>query len=362
MISRLMRTLDNLVGRGEAAVTVPPLDGALRPNRALDEATTRVPLADVDCLAVVSGELLASAGNVLFSLDAGGTWVKKDAYTAEITCISAVGNDGLAAALVTGEIHLVGGGFDGKTYRVADDVNCITALASDGTVLYVANGSAENGPDDWQRDLLQGNVSGSVWRINLETGQSTRLVDGLAYPAGLAIHGEILVCSEAWKHRLIHISLTRPGDVEVLHAGLPGYPGRLVSGADGPWLSAFAPRSQLVEFVLREPSYKARMMAEVPKLSWIAPTLRSGKSFYEPLQGGSVKHLGMLKPWAPTLSAGLCIRLDAAFQPHTSLHSRADGETHGVTSVAEHQGQLFVAARGDGTVVAIGLDDLGDEQ
>ena len=34
MIGGLTRALDNLFGRGEAAVTVPPLDGALRPNRA----------------------------------------------------------------------------------------------------------------------------------------------------------------------------------------------------------------------------------------------------------------------------------------------------------------------------------------
>jgi hypothetical protein len=29
MIGALARTLDNLLGRGEAAVTVPPLDGAM---------------------------------------------------------------------------------------------------------------------------------------------------------------------------------------------------------------------------------------------------------------------------------------------------------------------------------------------
>ena len=58
MIGGLARAFDNLFGRGEAAVTVPPLDGALRPNRMLDEATSRFPLVGVDCLAVVSGELL----------------------------------------------------------------------------------------------------------------------------------------------------------------------------------------------------------------------------------------------------------------------------------------------------------------
>src|SRR5438874_7252435 len=62
MIGGLIRALDNVLGRGDAAVTVPPLDGALRPNRKLDEAGSRLPLPGVDCLAVVSGELLSSAG------------------------------------------------------------------------------------------------------------------------------------------------------------------------------------------------------------------------------------------------------------------------------------------------------------
>jgi hypothetical protein len=38
-----------LLGRGEAAVTVPALDGALRPNNRLDEAS-RLIAPDVDCL------------------------------------------------------------------------------------------------------------------------------------------------------------------------------------------------------------------------------------------------------------------------------------------------------------------------
>ena len=54
----------------------------------------------------------------------------------------------------------------------------------------------------------------------------------------------------------------------------PAYPGRIAPAADGYWLALFAPRSQLVEFVLREPAYRKRMMAEVPQPFWIAPTLQ----------------------------------------------------------------------------------------
>lgn len=357
MIRGLTRALENLFGRGDAAVTVPPLDGALRPNRVLDEAGSRMALEGADCLAARGGTLFASATDSLFALGSDGTWDQRSSYLETIAGLCPVGEDGLAIALADGRILIDGGRFDSRSYRAGEGTTCITALAADGSKLYVANGSATNAADDWQRDLLERNASGSVWCIDLAGGAVTRIADGLAWPAGLVVDGNGLVVSEAWKHRLVRIDPSRPGGNAVLHVDLPGYPGRIGPTEDGYWLAMFAPRSQLVEFVLREDAYRKRMMAEVPQQYWIAPKLRSGRSFYESLQGGGVKQLGMLKPWAPTMSAGLCVKLDRAFQPRFSLQSRADGRTHGVTCVAEHEGQVFVAARGDGVIVSLPIAD-----
>jgi hypothetical protein len=224
-------------------------------------------------------------------------------------------------------------------------------MASGDGALFVADGSSTNAAGDWQKDLLERNASGSVWRIDLASGESKRIAGGLAWPAGLAHDGQSLVVSEAWKHRLVRIGLGGRGEAEPIQIDLPGYPGRLSPAAGGWWLAMFAPRSQLVEFVLREPAYRKRMMAEVPRDYWVAPKLKSGRSYYEPLQGGGVKHLGLLKPWAPTMSFGMCVGLDSAFRPQLSRQSRADGNTHGITSVIEHDGMTYAAARGDGVVV-----------
>lgn len=346
----ILRAFDNFLGRGEAAVTVPPLDGALRPNRDLDDATARHRLDGVDSLAIVGHDLLAAAGDSLFALDAGGLWQHRLRAEAPITCIAPV-VDSLAVALGTGDILMTGGAFDGRRYRVADG---ITAMVATLTTLYVAIGSTRYRPDDWQRDLLHRNATGSLWQVDLGTGKATRLADGLAWPAGLTIdEGGGLVFAEAWRHRLVRLDPASPARRHVLYGDLPGYPGRLSRSGEHYWLAVFAPRSQLVEFVLREPAYARRMMAEVPQPYWIAPKLRSGRSFYEPLQGGGVKHLGLLKPWAPSLSSGLCIRLDRGFQPVASRHSRADGHTHGITSIVERDGTVFAAARGDDVVVAL---------
>ena len=361
MIGPLARAWDNLFGHSDAAVTLPPLDGVLRPNRRLDEAPWRVPLPEVDSLAIVSDTLLASSGNAVYALE-GETWRTWREYQAEVICIAALGDDALAVALASGDIIVAGGAHDGLGYRAAPDARCITAMGASNTGLYVANGSAVNPPGDWQRDLLQRDASGSIWRIDLASGASKQLAVRLAWPAGLAVDGDTLVYSEAWKHRLARIDAAGAGQARVVYTDMPGYPGRIAPAADGYWLAVFAPRTQLVEFVLREPGYRNRMVAEVPKHYWIAPKLRAGRSFYEPLQGGGVKHLGLLKPWAPTMSAGLCVALDRAFQPRLSLHSRADGATHGVTAVIEHRGRMFAAARGDGVVVSIPLDALGDTE
>jgi len=360
MTGGLIRRLNNVLGRGEAAVTVPPLDGALRPNRMLDEAGSRLPLPGVDCLAVVSGELLASARNKVYVLAEGRVWRSRSQYEAEITCIAPVADGALAVALASGEIILDGGSFAVRRFRAPENLRCITAISASGPDMFIANGSATNSAEDWQIDLLQRNASGSIWRIEPESGRITRLASGLGYPAGLAVDSTGLVYSEAWKHRLARIS--NAGNTQVLYADLPGYPGRLAPATEGYWLSVFAPRSQLVEFVLREPAYRARMVAEVPRPFWIAPKLRSGRSFYEPLQGGGVKRLGLLKPWAPAMSAGLCVKLDSAFQPLVSLHSRADGTAHGVTAAVEYDGRVFAAAHGDDVVVSVALEDLRDEE
>ena len=363
MIGGLIRIFDNVLGRGEAAVTIPPLDGAFRPNRMLDDASPRIPLEDVGGLAVVSGEIVASAGNTIHSVGEDGALRVLKTFEAVVTALADAGG-GIAAALATGGIAVEGGAYGGRRYRAGDGLGCMTALAASGRYLYVANGSATNGAADWQRDLLERNASGSIWRIDLESGAYERIADGLAWPAGLAIDAEGPVYSEAWKHQLARIDPARPGRPKVLQSDLPGYPGRISPAADGYWLALFAPRSQLVEFVLREPAYRKRMMAEVPQLFWVSPRLRSGRSFYESLQGGGVKHLGLLKPWAPAMSAGLVANLDQAFHPRFSLQSRADGRTHGVTGAVEHRGRVVIAARGDGVVVSLPLanaeTDRGD--
>ncbi len=361
MRTKLFRVWDNLLGHGEAAVTVPPLDGAFQPNHTLDKTLSRFPLEAVDCLVALKGVLYATSGNAIHKLEDGIGWNRYRQFCDDIACIAPTDEGGLVVAFDTGDIYIEGGKYDGSSYRLGDGYNCITALAISATEIFVAHGSENNASKEWQRDLLERRTSGGIWRINILSGEKNLLAGDLAYPSGLVLDGDVLVVSEAWQHQIVRISLRDPNFRETLYSDLPGYPGRITAAKEGYWLAVFAPRSQLVEYVLREKKYRNRMMSEISPACWISPKLRSGRHFYEPLQGGGVKQLGVLKPWAPTMSSGLCVRLNKKFQPVFALHSRADGYTHGVTDMKEINGNLFVAARGDGVVVSISHQDFGGE-
>jgi hypothetical protein len=166
--------------------------------------------------------------------------------------------------------------------------------------------------------------------------------------------GSIIV-SESWATRLIRLGPDGRMSAQLIE-DLPGYPARLARAARGGyWLTVFAPRSPLIEFVLREPKYRRAMMAEVAPENWIAPALQSGLSFHEPMQGGALKQMGILKPWAPTRSYGLVVEVNENFVPIRSLHSRAGGRRHGITSAVESGGRLWLTSKGGDEVVVLPL-------
>jgi hypothetical protein len=198
-----------------------------------------------------------------------------------------------------------------------------------------------------------------VWRIDPASGARKQLAGNLAYPYGLLEEADSVVVSESWRSALTRISSGGGDRSEPVLENLPAYPSRLSRDADNAiWLALFAPRRQLVEFVLREDRYRRRMIGEVDADYWIAPCLRAGRAPLEPTQQGGVTQFGLLKPWSPSWSYGLVARLDRAYRPNASLHSRANGRRHGVTSCLSLHGRLFFCAKGDGVVASRAYEGL----
>lgn len=382
MIGALKKAYANFRGYDTTRSAVPPMEGPLRPNTALDEAPVAITIEDVDNLVATPDGFACSSGADLIMLEqkTSAKPKKTEAKTSSLVIadtqtlaapISALAADGIGAFAIgseNGGVTIKGGAHDGLELRTlaGTPLNCPTALLFlDPDTLIVANGSSKIDPSQWKLDLMGKGHSGSVWRINLaarsENANALQIAEDLAYPNGLALRadGSIYV-TEAWRHRVIAIDVEGNGQSVVLE-DLPAYPSRLAPAADGGfWLAMFAPRNPLVEFVLLETHFREEMMDNINSDYWIAPSMAPSTSFLQPIQGGARKMLNRLKPWSPTFSYGLLCYCDADMQPRFGLHSRADGTVHGINSLCEAKGTLFAAAKGSGVIVtATGSTDVG---
>jgi hypothetical protein len=364
MLDRFSRWADSFFRRGDFSVTVPVMDGPLRPNRLLEEASVVFRADGLDNLTSVGGAVLCSSGPHLLRWNPGEREPSNVArYESVVSALAHDSGDAIAVGFNDGGIVIRGGRHDGRRIGDVGKFNCPTALLFvDADTLIVANGSTQCKPSEWKRDLMSLGSSGAMWRVDLAHGSATQLMDRLAYPYGLApAAGGRVLTSCAWQHRIISIDLSGSNAARTVIDDLPGYPSRLIAASDGGyWLAVFAVRTQLVEFVLRERQYREQMLAEIPLEYCVGPDLTSGRSFLEPLQGGGIKQMGILKPWAPARSYGLVVGFDASFNSVTSFHSRADGHVHGVTSLCEIDGRLFAGAKGPGLAVELRREVLGD--
>ncbi|WP_411036374.1 hypothetical protein [Shinella sp. BYT-45] len=344
-------------GSDEDGLSVPPMDGVFKPNTRLDTAERVLELPAIDNLAAsAEGALHCSSDNSLFRVDLQSrTAGLVREFDGPISMIAARPSGGLAIAVEgaglavideAGAVHSIG--------LPQDHAACLTAgLFEDDDTLLLAVGSRQNAVSDWKRDLMSHGASGLVIRHSIASGRTDILESGLAFPYGLArLPDGAIAVTESWRHRIITV---RPGASRpspVLH-DLPAYPARLAPASGGYWLALFAPRRQLTELVLREDDYRTEMMATIPSEAWIGPDFADRGSVEQPLQSGSVRQMGIMKPWAPSRSYGMVVRLDAALQPVTSYHSRADGKVHGIASIAEIGGSLYAASRGAGTLLRL---------
>lgn len=333
--------------RGKA-VTIPPMDGALRPNTALDDADVAASLSEPDNLVVFDGQLIASSGNAIYRVGGGADPSVLKTFAARISAL-AVSTDGELAVALEPSGLLVGD----KEIELPADICCITALVYGAdSSLYLANGSIDTSPALWSQDLMAKGRSGSIWVLERGASSFRKIAGGLAYANGLLVDGKDLIVSESWRHRLVRIDIKSGGMMPVA-GNLPGYPGRLSPTEKGALLSIFAPMNRLIEFVLQETQYRKAMMRDIPVESWIAPSLSSGRSFLEPLQCGGIKTMGIHKPWSPSRSYGLVVQLDAAMQPVSSLHSRANGSRHGITSALVFDGSIYAASKGGDAILVV---------
>lgn len=363
MIAAIKQWSDRLLGRGEASITVPVFDGALKSNTLVEEAAVLAQLTSPADLASDGTSVFVADGNTVWQHDgASAQWAPREAARVDgvISAIACVPGGGLALALAGTEVRIVGGAHDGLVFTSADGraLNSVNALAfgADGKLL-ASDGSTTQPPERWKHDLMELGHSGRLLEFDLTAKQGQERAGGLGYAFGTCAAGDGTLVCESWRHRVLRVGGNGGAPVAMVD-NLPGYPSRITQAAGGGyWLTCFALRTQLVEFVLREPVFRKRMLQEVDPAYWIAPALNSGNTFLEPMQGAHLKSMGVVKPWAPPRSYGLVIRLNDDGLIRYSLHSRFDGQHHGVVAAVECAGHLYLLAQGRKRLLRLSVAD-----
>lgn len=355
-----LRSAKNALFDRDTVVAVPAMDGPYKPNNHLEQAERLFGLPDIDNLAVTSGAAYCTSGSRLYHIDLEPTPaapVEVNTFEAPIAFLASGHGDKLAVGVDSAGVYIGDGSGQWKLLALAPALAaCMTAgtFLPDGGLL-ICVGSTRNRGGDWKRDLMQGGSSGLAVIVDSASSAVREIASGLAFPYGaIFMQDGSVAISESWKHRVIGIGASSGGSAKTIVDDLPGYPARMAKAPDGGfWLTLFAPRRQLFEMLLIEDDFRSEMISSIDASEWIGPDLRFSDAPDQPLQQGSVRQMGHIKPWAPSRSYGMVVRCDKAGNPIKSWHSRADGSLHGVTSVAERGDSLLVASRGAGVVARI---------
>lgn len=352
-MSQMLRTMRAILNRNKDQHSIPVMDGNMSPNDALERcAEVGVFDAPPDDMAFdADGVLHVSTGErVLRQTDRPGEWEDVVTLRGQVGGL-AFHPDGRLLACVAGEgLALISAG-ETTWLREAGGqaLDCLTSVCVgvDGTI-FLTQGSCETVLENWVVDLMQKNASGLLIRYDPTAAKAEILLRRLAYPAGVVMtrDEQHILYSEAWTHTLTLCD--RDGSMrKKIVRNFPGYPSRLApDGKDGYWVCLFGARTHLVELVLNDTDFRTSMMAEIDPAHWIAPSLRATGSYKEPLQGGGIKKLGVIKAWAPPRSYGLVMRINSEGDIIESLHSRVGGKCHGITSVLPYADGVFVLSKG----------------
>ena len=115
------KAADRWLGRGDASITMPPMDGAFRPNDLLELAPPIIETSAPDCLAVTSQGIVVSSERSMLSVDRRGG-APLASFDVEISALAGLPDGGAAVGLIDGRIVFVGGEHGGKTIEASPEV------------------------------------------------------------------------------------------------------------------------------------------------------------------------------------------------------------------------------------------------
>ncbi|MGD0851689.1 MAG: hypothetical protein ABR948_29340, partial [Bradyrhizobium sp.] len=166
MIAAFRAFADRLLGRGEATITVPSFDGALKPNQILEKAETIGQFEAPEDLATDGHALYIADGTAILRLDAASaatTEVRR--FDRPITALCCLPGGGIAVALDGREVLIFAtpAAPDAAMTFTDPTMNAINALAPGAAGTLVAtDGSTARPCGQWVYDLMERGRTGRV--------------------------------------------------------------------------------------------------------------------------------------------------------------------------------------------------------
>ena len=335
------------------------MDGPLRPNALLDAARVALALPDVDNLTLHRAALVCSSGQEICCVSPRESARPRSRSVA----LSSAGElhrradpDGSLAVGLDGHgVLIVEGPHAGRMINAAGGrgLTCPTAaLFLDADRLVVASGVG-----DHDRRRLETRPHGArrergVWPIDLPRRCRRRSCSPKALLSQAALRracdGRLLVSESLAASACVALDLREAARPSRSLSDLPAYPGRIARAHDGGfWLALFAPRNQLVEFVLREDDYRRRMIDDSRSglLDCAGAVERRELPRADPGRGAQEAQHAEALVAELVLRAGRPLQT-TAMRPLASFHSRADGAVHGVTVAAARSARRSTSPQG----------------
>lgn len=176
-----------------------------------------------------------------------------------------VEQEGLALVdLRTGTYEVVTNSFNDTTFQLIDYLD----VAASGNV-YFTDASDKFGDDNLQYDVLEGRPHGALYRYNVTTNTTERILDNLYFANGVVVDPaeEFVLVAETSGFRIQKLWLKGPkaGQTEIFIEGLPGWPDGISLGSDGLiYCTLISPRTALHDFILPHP-WTRRLVTKLPK-------------------------------------------------------------------------------------------------
>lgn len=235
------------------------------------------------------------------------------------TLVVADADKGLLAIRKDGTIRVLSTEADGLPYAFTDDLD----IASDGTI-YFSDASSKWGYGEHMQDILEHGGHGRLLRYQPIAGVAEVLMDDLQFANGVALARDesYVLVNETGSYRVLRYWLKgdRAGESEVFIDNLPGIPDGISTGEDFHWLALYAPRVEQVDRAADKPFLR--------KLAYRLPEFMREK----------LAHHAMV------------LALDSKGDVIHNLQDPSPNSYAPITSVEEHNGQLFLGSLGQDAI------------